>query len=212
MPKQTYALEKNGPKRLELSWKMGWKDLTVKFDDREIGVIPDQKALKEGQAFSLPDGSTLHVQLIQKLPAVELQILRDGKPLPGSASDPGQKHKIAYGILFFLGVLNTLLGLAAALFEVELLQNIGIGWGAALMGLIWLVLGFFVMRRSSLALIIALVLYLRDSLATLYFSFEAGGNPTTQLIIRAAFVYGLYQGISAIQELKAAEAPPDALL
>lgn len=39
MAKQTYALEPGGPKRLEISWKYGFKDTTITFDGAPVGVI-----------------------------------------------------------------------------------------------------------------------------------------------------------------------------
>ncbi|MEZ4467500.1 MAG: hypothetical protein R3F43_24415 [bacterium] len=55
------------------------------FDGRPLGVIPDSKALKAGSDFALPDGSTLTVKLKTGF-QTELQVMRDGKPLPGSGA------------------------------------------------------------------------------------------------------------------------------
>ena len=59
MPTQRYALESGGDKRLEVSWKGFWKNLTVKLDGNVIGTVAGQKELKAGQGFELPDGSVL---------------------------------------------------------------------------------------------------------------------------------------------------------
>src|SRR5690349_9384101 len=88
MPKQTFALEAGGEKRLEVSWGGMFKNTTVSLDGNSIGVIPDQKALLAGQEFRLPDGSTIKVQLVRSFISTELRVFRNGQPLPGSASDP----------------------------------------------------------------------------------------------------------------------------
>lgn len=59
MPKQAYALEALGEKRLEISWKGMYKDVTVSLDGNSIGIIPNQKALSAGQEFRSIDGSTI---------------------------------------------------------------------------------------------------------------------------------------------------------
>jgi len=61
MPKQAFAFERDGPKRLEVSWKGRWKNVTVQLDGAPIGTVPGQKELSAGQEFQLPDGSTLTV-------------------------------------------------------------------------------------------------------------------------------------------------------
>lgn len=40
MPKQTYALETGGPKRLEVSWKGLYKDLTIALDGHFPAPLP----------------------------------------------------------------------------------------------------------------------------------------------------------------------------
>ena len=106
IPKQSYSLEEKGPKRLEVSWKGIWKKFTVTLDGNVIGTMEGQKEINKGREYPLPDGSLLKVQLVQKLAAVELQVLRNGKPLPGSASDPEQRFKTAYQIIFFISQIQ----------------------------------------------------------------------------------------------------------
>src|SRR5271157_3090216 len=88
MSKNSYALETNGKNRLEISWE-GWryfgKQLTVSLDGKLIGVISDQKALSAGQKFSLPDGSTIGVQLVKN---VGIQVHRNGQLLYDSVLHP----------------------------------------------------------------------------------------------------------------------------
>ena len=88
MPSQAYALKEGGPKRLQISWEGFWKNAIVQLDDEIIGTLATRKQLSAGHEFLLPDGSSLNLQLVRTLTAYELHVLRDGQPLPGSASAP----------------------------------------------------------------------------------------------------------------------------
>ena len=199
MAKLTYALEPGGPKRLEISWKGMYKNFTVKLDEEVVGELSGQKELKAGRQFALPDGSSLSVQLVQKFSNVELQVLRNGQPLPGSASDPESRFKGAYGIVFFVAGLNLFLGLLAWLFQVEFLLDIGIGFYSIIFGLVFLVLGFFVKRRSAVALILAIVIFVLDALLGLL---AGGASYVSGLVVRAILIIPMVQGVGAIRALK----------
>jgi hypothetical protein len=203
MAKMAYALEPGGPKRLEISWKGMYKDFTVKLDDEVVGELSGQKELKAGRQFVLPDGSALSVQLVQKFSGAELQILRDGQPMPGSSSDPESRLKGAYGITFFVAGLNLVLGVLATLFQIEFLQAIGIGFFSIIFGLVFLFLGFFVKKRSLIALILAIVIFALDGILGLVFSVMAGMEPgVTGLIARVFLIIPMVQGVPAIRVLK----------
>jgi hypothetical protein len=202
MPKRNYATEKGGPKNLEISWKGMWKEISVKVNGSEIGTMKDQKELQEGKEFKLPGGGTLSVKLVKKLFAPELQILKNGEPLAGSDSDPKQKLKIAYGVIFFIAGLNIVLGLIAELGQVDILLELGIGYFSIIFGAIFGVLGYFVKEKSVIALWIAIVLFVIDTLLSMYFAIEMGASPSTSSIIVKIFLFvGMIQGFRAIKAL-----------
>ena len=204
MPKQTYAIEPGGPKRLSVTWKGLYKEMTLSFDDNVVGTIPNQKALASGQEFRLIDGSTIKVQLVNKVFATELQVLRNGIPLPGSASNPQTRLKNAYAILYFLAALNVIVGLVSVVFESTFLQELGLGVSSIIFGLVYLALGFFVQRRSSFALILAIILYAGDGILGLVMSISAGLNPSIAgLIFRVLIIIVMAQGLGAIKAIKA---------
>ncbi len=208
MPTQRYALEPNGPKRLTLSWKGMYKTLQVALDGHVLGIIPDQKALRTGQSFPLPDGSAVHVQLVRAGMATELRVTRNGQPLPGSAADPQQKLKVAYGIVYFVGGLNVLLGVVALLIESRFLESLGIGWATIIFGAIMLGLGFMVQRRSVAALIAAIAIYAVDGVLSIVLIASSSQTPPVGgLIFRVIMIAAMYQGIAAIKALNKPQVP-----
>jgi lipopolysaccharide export LptBFGC system permease protein LptF len=193
---------------LEVSWKAFWKDVTVTADGGVLGVIPNQKALTAGQEFHLPDGATLKVQLVNKVISVELQVLRNGQPLPGSASDPQTRLKTAYGVVYFVAGLNLVLGILSVLFSVQLLREMGIGFGSIIFGLVFLILGFFVQRKSNVALILAIVILILDALLGLYLSVSRGYTPSIGgILVRIVLIIPMIQGVGAINQLKRQSLP-----
>jgi hypothetical protein len=203
MAKTKLALEAGGPQRLELSWGMSWKNFQITLDGQQVGTVAGgQKELKEGVEFRLSDGSTLHIQLVQSAMNVELRVLRNGVPLPGSASDPAQRVKNAAYLLYFLAGLNTLLGVVAMVIVSDALEGMGIGIGNILFGAIVAALGFFTYRRSRVAPVLAIVLYVADSLYTLV-SFSGAGRtpPVAGIIFRIYIIYALVQAVKAAGEL-----------
>lgn len=205
MPTRSYALQPQGPKRLELSWGGLWKNFTVKLDGIPVGTIANAQALRAGQQFGLPDGSLLKVQLVQSFFSSELRVLRDGQPLPQSDSDPRRRLKNAYGVLYFIAAVNLILGVVAVLFQVELLLQLGMGYFSIIVGLVYLGLAFFTQNRIGAALIIAIVLYALDGILGIVGAVSAGVNPVTGLLVRIAFLVPMVQGVGAIKALKQEE-------
>jgi hypothetical protein len=237
MPKLKYALEPGGDKTVEISWIGRWKNTVVQFKGNILGTIPNQKELRKGQIFQLPDGTSLNVQLFTS----GLRVLRNNTPLPGSSSDPARLLAQAFQSIYIIAGFNIVLGFIAILFQVEFLQTLGFGIISVAFGFIFLVLGFFTQRRSLVALIFALVifgldcvlalinlapfiLYLVSIVATIFninvdpaLRPKAGmflqinavfiGIVTFTTIYRAYFLWAMWQGIGAINALKK-ETPP----
>ena len=207
MAKQSFALEAGGQKRLEVSWKGLYKNTTVSLDGNVLGVIPDQKTLMKGQGFRMVDGSTIQVQLISKFYGSELRVLRNGQPLPGSASDPKTRLKNAYWIVYFVAGLNIVLGVISAVFNVALLQELGLGFSSILYGIVFLVLGFLVQRKSTFALILAITLFALDGILGFVLVAMQGYKPSVGgLLFRIILLIPMIQGVGAIKALKASSA------
>ncbi|MFH1372114.1 MAG: hypothetical protein ABII09_12630 [Planctomycetota bacterium] len=197
MPKIKYALEKGGPKRLEVSYKGNWKDFTIRLDGNVIGTVAGFEELKAGQEFILEDGSILKVKF--KFPC--LRLFRNGRPL--LSYDPAQQLSYVYKIIFFFGVANLALGLSGILLRTNLGNLPPAGLLSISVGCLFLLLGFFVMRRSLIALTIAAGILVLDMVLTIFFP---PNFPRFVLIIgvifRALVLLVMIVGFGAIKALK----------
>jgi hypothetical protein len=205
MPKQQLAFEKDGPKRLELSWGGFWKDFTARVDGAEVLSAHGQGELKAGRSATLPDGSVLAIRLETGFGNTGLVITRNGQPLPGTSSDPETQVKLAGGIVYFLAGFNVLLSIIGFAFDVPFLKE-NLGYGGLIMGAIFGVLGFFTMKRSFAALIVAISLYALDGVLSLGFAFAASAPGRTPnfggIFMHVILIMAMIRGAKAMKALK----------
>ncbi len=204
MPKRMFALEKDGPKRLELSWGGFWKNFTVKLDGEIVLTAGGSAELKAGRTARLPDGSALEVRLNTGIGNQGLEVTRDGRPLPGSATDPEAQVKLAGGIVYFLAGLNLLIGVIAFAFDVRFLKE-NFGYGPPIVAALFGVLGYLTMKRSLAALIAAIVIYGLDGIVTLAMQFSAAGSGRSPnvgfIFMRVIFIMAMIRGARAMSQL-----------
>ncbi|MGA2325242.1 MAG: hypothetical protein ABSH05_03055 [Bryobacteraceae bacterium] len=202
MPKLRLAIDRGGSKRLEVSWKMGWKQFRVSMDGAEVGSAAGKSELREGREFQLPDGSRLHARLVK-----QLELLRNGRAVPGSATDPVVILNLSCGIIFFIGGASLLVGLLA-----EIIQSaVILGWPTALVGAVFVLLGFLVKRRSAVALAITVTLMAGLLLWRVVGSVAVvsqGGVPMgiSGIFVGVMFLILICRGFGAIRQLEADEA------
>lgn len=206
MPKQSFPLKPGSEEKVELEWKGGWKGFTVRAEGRELGQMNGQKELSAGGRYSLSDGSVLEVKLARSALTPELQVLRDGVPLPGTASDPATRVKTAAGIAFFIAGLNIVLGLIAVLGDIQFLQNAGLGYPSLVFGAVFLGLALGIKKASIVALIAAIVVFAADGILGLILTIEAGGRPAVGgIVFRVFLLLPLIRAVSSVKAVR--EAP-----
>ncbi|MCY1047545.1 hypothetical protein OV208_39970 [Corallococcus sp. bb12-1] len=198
------ALEEGGPRRLELSWSGNWRDLKVELDDQPVGEVADHLQLEQGVEFKLPDDSVLHVQLLH-VPTPELQVLRDGAPLPDEATDPVQQVRTATFLLYGLAAFSVGLAMVSLVITNKVRQQLPVSASNLLFGGVLAVLGFFMFKRSRVAPLLAILLYSFDTLSTVYLAITsenvAGVSALMGLVIRI-FIFGvLGRGFLGAREL-----------
>lgn len=117
--------------------------------------------------------------------------------------DPGKERRwvrIAYWVLYAVGGLTLLLGVAAVLSRVTSeAGGLGNGWVTSAQGIVFLVLGYFTMRGSVGALGIAIGLYTLESLLTIAVLGLAAAP------IRVVVIFFLFQGFLALRRLNQQE-------
>ncbi|MEI6519000.1 MAG: hypothetical protein WCO98_03000 [bacterium] len=199
----SYALVPDGPKCLLISWEgISKKDFTVKYNDAILGVINSDVELQKGKEFQLPDESILHIQL-KGIPR-ELCISHNGKPVIGSSNHPEERLKGAVSLLYLLAILNIVIGLLAEIFNISILKQLGLGYGSAVLGIIYGILAFFTKRRSLPALYIAFGIYILDTISMFAGMSQPGVNfSVAPFFVRYIFIYYLWKGIVGLKELKA---------
>jgi hypothetical protein len=81
LAKNRYALAPNGKGFIEVSWLgivYDGREMTISFDGKGLGGIPDAEALLSGQEFLLPDGSPIKIQLTEE---ESLQVTHGGNEI-----------------------------------------------------------------------------------------------------------------------------------
>jgi hypothetical protein len=87
---------------------------------------------------------------------------RDGPRATSSSSTPEQRVDAAANVLYLIAAFNAVLGVIAGLFQIGFLQRLGVGWGSLITAAVYGGLGVFVKRRSLLALVSGVVLFVAD--------------------------------------------------
>ena len=204
MPVERYALERDGEERLEIrwtgNWKGIWRDLIITLNGEKVGAISNLRELKEGREFTLPDGSVLKLKLVQRFLTPELHVLRDGIPLPWSASDPVHRISVTYGVLFLLSGIFIVCGLLSELFEITLLEQFNFNYLSIIFGIHFLVFGLRVKKSSLFALLGAIgVLSYNGVVSIVLQTIRQTGNPFICLLFHVVFLMPLIRGIRAVR-------------
>ena len=111
-------------------------------------------------------------------------------------------RQTAVGVLGVICVFNLALGLLAELAGVALLQNLGIGWPSAVVGVVYAGLAYGTWKRSFAALLIGALLFLLDGLYTLWLGFEITGRvPMGGIVVRTLLLVPLFRALGPIRLL-----------
>lgn len=208
MPKKVFFLQEGKQDPIQVEWKGMWKNLTITHGGKEVGVVPNQKQLKQHNEFVLEDGRSLSVQLKTGVQAyLDLQV--DGKPLPGSGGDPDTKVKTAAIFNWVIGGLQVVVGIVLiALFSRDD-EAMLFGGILALVGAIIVGLGFLIRKAHVWAIILTIVLVVGANLLTFFMVLEAGGNIRVSgaIVIPVFWVISLGRAIGGANELKKRSAP-----
>jgi hypothetical protein len=203
MPSLKYALEKGEPRRLVLSWRGFWvgiKDITIHIDGIEIGSVSSVDELKSEREFPLDNG-TLKVKFDGRgFDGWKFKVFKDEQLL---VPDPTPKLRNAC-IATFIGaglfILGGILGPIGQFFQIDFLNRWEFDYTSIIFGAILIMLGFFIRKRSTIALGFAVGLYTFDSI--LVFISAIGPELLITIILRVFLLIYMFRGFGAIRDLK----------
>jgi hypothetical protein len=189
MPSQSYALEKGGPRRLELRWGLLWKDFEVRLDGAQVGTAQGPEELEQGKRFALPDGSELSVQLSRTPFGGGLHLARNGEPLPGSSAEGTGKVRIAAYTFLVIAALVFVTGVVGARQLPPEFRGIFLGTQLA-MAATFALCGIFTWRRSLLALGVGILLFAALTLMQVFRGMAAGGPLFLNVVLLVLMIRG----------------------
>jgi hypothetical protein len=196
-----YGFEDGGPKRLEVDWRIGWKDFVVRFDGSQVASFPGELPVA-GAATPLPDGSNLELALFRGTAnGTVLELKRDGIALGGGGPvvDTEGQMRTAARWLYFAAGLSFVVGAVTQLAEEvsPTVKLFAIGF-LFVYCVVLAVLGYFVGRGSMAAAITAFAVFVIDWVATLLLTH----NPLAGILIRILVLVALYRAIKKMRDLK----------
>ena len=205
MTQQRLALELGQKPRIELDWGTYMREFEVRFDGELLGRIDGgQKALREPHSFTLPDGSELTIRLKQSQMIDELEVLRDGVPLPGSASSTIAKLSAAVRSSFFWGIAAVIAGLTLRFTDYAWVMKLTFSPYSILFGVIMIMAAIVLARRSLPAAIVALIAFLLDWVVASIIANRLGIHynflSTFAILIRVLALLPLFQVVMALRD------------
>jgi hypothetical protein len=218
--RKRFALTQGGPPRLELFSEEGeWKNVSVRLDGKEIGMV-SRKTLNKGHIeFNLENGSILRFQnpslsligVFTGTQNINPEITIDGQTLYEHVT-PIQSLKYAYNSIFVISGFGFLQFIILMFFHSATAQPSSDFFYRAIVELaisvVFLILGFMVRSRSKTALSIAIVLYGIECILSLWLFITQFNiqSFTIQSLgwfsLRIVLLLCMFGGFSAIDDLK----------
>lgn len=204
MPTKTYYLDDTRTDAITASWGFFYRNFTVRHADTILFPTNPEATIAQGRQYFLPDGRIFSAQHKQNTYPQELELLINGQPLPGSGTHPHERTKQAWYTLFILGVLNISLGLSTEFGQIEVLRELGLGWGAVVEGAAFVTLGWLGYYRHSVpAFTIAFVLLVLDGIVSIGSAVATSHSPALGgLFMRVFFGLVVFRGIKAARQLR----------
>ena len=188
MRTQRFALERRGPKRLEVRWPRG-RGAEILLDGALAGAVgPD--ALAIGGRLALPDGSRLTVRRVARrwwsvAFRDEVLLERGGAPVPGSDGDPRTIGRRAGRLLLLYGFAVAVLTLLFRIFS-----RPGTHLGGGHEGPALLLFGVLALLGQRWPILLGAVLILADSALALA---QDGLASPVGLLVRGLVAFHLVQ-------------------
>jgi hypothetical protein len=204
IPPRHYIIESNGKRELYLTWDaLSWKNFEVQLDGKQVSFMENgAAALKNGHEIKLPGGASLTLQLKGIFPLRDIHVHVNDQPIPNTVADPEVKIRRATNALYFMALLDIVLGIIAVQSGNPALTTLGFGWTTVAIGMVLFSLALLVRKASLIALILAIGLYLLDVLLAAYVANLSGIALETGVIVARLFLLvSMFPAIPAIRSL-----------
>lgn len=150
MIKQRFLLDPAAHLFLDLTAPNRWSDVRLTVGGISLGPPLSRRELRDGQTYTLSDGSELAIQLKTPFIRPALRIEHDGRVVPGCDLSKEALTKYAGHWLIGLGVLNALIGFAPP----RSLDQPSTRNAFFLVGAFWVTAGFLSRKGSFPALVL----------------------------------------------------------
>ena len=203
MPQHIFYTDKERQKYLSASWKSNWSNFRLRYQNEVVCSFETKKELVAGRQFVMPDGHLLSVRLKHGLQP-ELELLRDGQPLPTKSAVPSSNGRTVLQLALFLGILNIAAGIVAVVSQSDIMLSIGFGYGSVAVGTVYVLLAWGVKYIPSLAVYaIAALISIDIALLFVFTAMKEGPtSPVSGVLIKLFLVYAFIKSIDAIKKIK----------
>ena len=183
MARRRYALERGGPRRLEVRWRWRRRDMEVLLDGARVAGPFDRAAFERGATFMLPDATTLTVRWVKPAwwtfsAGAELRVERQGVPVPRSDGDPHVIGRRAARVVGAFGMLTFLFAVGWRFFAKPGVAQPGALLGVAAEGLLLLFLALLGLFGLRFPILVAAILFGLNALAAVGFGLQEGSVPS----------------------------------
>lgn len=109
MGSKKFTRENGDVLQYECTW--GWKKFHVKYNGADLPGIYTGRQLQDSVDLILPTGEKLHLELKRRYGwSAAMEILIEGKPVPGSDTHPRKEYNRAVSAMFILAGLDFMFG------------------------------------------------------------------------------------------------------
>ena len=204
MPQRLFYIDEQKQQFLTASWRYNWSNFKLRYQEEVVCSMATKKDLATGRQFVMPDGHLLSVRLKGNVKP-ELELLRDGLPLQSNTTNSRSSQRTAMQLALFMGILNMIAGITAAVTQSDIMLSIGFGYGSIAVGVVYLLLAVGVRRLSSYAVFAVATWVFSDIVLLFVFTDMKEGptSPTSGFLIKLFLVYAFIKGVRAMKQIKA---------
>jgi hypothetical protein len=157
MPKSVFALGPGHDACVGVEWKWRWRDVRVRFNDREVERVGDKRALRAGRMVLLPTGERLEVRLARTFGVPILRVSKGGTLLQSKTPRQDARALQAAQAMYALSAVYAVGAIAALVLRVDLRGALGQGGISALLAsVVFLGLGEDASDKSKVSLGLAM--------------------------------------------------------